>query len=177
MSRPPLRPIIHNNHKYSYFEYLVKFVIKKIEIDDTSGRLKPRLDFTGYNDLIENYKNLKLDEPDKAWELAKNFNMWIEYFSSLNSIFEDLYLDAETYKMKEIAVASYEADNKSVANGSRLANKNEQVIEARKIRNIYKSFYNELSKKIEFLEKAYYHCKSTYQLYQKKEDNDDYSQK
>lgn len=174
MTRPPINPITtKNNSKISYFKYLA--ILAKQYLDDKEYQnenipetLKDTpisLDFSNYNELIEEYKDLTMDSKKKAWQLSRDFNMWAEYFSALANIVQKEYLDAETEKIKVKSIASHDADSDNVSNGKRLSNKDDRVVVARKNRNLLKSFYDELKAKVEFSNRAHYHCKSTYELF------------
>lgn len=139
----------------AYFEYLIKTVRPIIETEGIS------LDFSGYAEVISAYAELQEDDEAGAWTLAKTINGWSEYISSVANLIQKLFLDAETDKLAIQSVCSIRADSTKVANGERLANQDKLVIEARKKRNILKAFYDELIAKSNFLERAYYHCKST----------------
>lgn len=155
MALPPLAPITDGNKQMGYFEKLVRYALDYLKEDGIV------LNFKGYTDTLKKYSSLQEEESDKAWELTKELNAWSEYFSSLSNLIQKLYLDSDTDKIEVQAIASLEADAVKVANGERLANKDKAVVNARKKRNTLKAFYDELESKIRFLERAYYHCKST----------------
>ena len=150
MAIPPLKPV---DGKKSYFEKLCEMSQKHLK--------EVVLNFDGYEDTVQKYRELKEDDISMAWELTKELNAWSEYFSDISSIIQKKYLDAETDKIEVQSVKSIEHGEKSVSAGDRFANTSQEVINARKERNILKSLYDELSLKIKFLERAYYHCKST----------------
>lgn len=156
MALPPLNPIKDADGKQiSYFEKLIKYSVEYLR----PYGIVPN--FKGYTATILEYANLKEEETDKAWKLAKELNAWSEYFSSIANLIQKLYLDSDTDKLEIQAIASYEADANKVANGDRLSNKDKKVVEARKRRNTLKALYDELDAKVKFLERAYYHCKAT----------------
>lgn len=156
MATPPKNPLINNNGvNINYFEKLIEISSEYLEKDGI------KLSFDGYRETLDDYTTLKEDDTSKAWSLIKELNSWSEYFSSVANLIQKLYLDSETDKIETQAIASIEADATKVANGERLSNKDPKVINARKKRNTLKSLHSELESKIKFLERAYYHCKST----------------
>ncbi len=156
MSLPPLSPMRNTDGKpISYFEKLMRYALDYLKEDGI------KLTFEGYTDTIKDYASLQEDEIDKAWRLAKELNAWTEYFSSISNLIQKLYLDSETSKKEVQATVSLNADSVKVANGDRLSNKDPNVVMARRKRNALKAVHDELEAKISFLERAYYHCKST----------------
>lgn len=155
MAKPPVNPIVVNDTPTDYFQHLTEMVKPNFE------EVGIKLNFSGYKETILEYASLKDSDTDKAWQLARDLNMWSEYFSDISNITQKLLLDSETTKIEQIAISSFESDNVKVANGDRLANKDERVVNARRIRNAFKSFFSELEAKVDFLERAYYHCKNT----------------
>lgn len=156
MSLPPLYPLTNESGKQiSYFDKLAEYASNYLKEDGIN------LNFDGYVKTILEYNNLRENDFSKAWELTKKINTWTEYFSGVANLIQKLYLDSETTKIEAQAIASYCADSIKVANGDRLANKDTNVVNARKKRNTLKSFYDELESKIKFMERAYYHCKAT----------------
>lgn len=155
MPNPPKFPLKQNNQSISYFTYLVNSVSSIFEEHGIS------LNFEGYEDTVEEYRKLNYDEFNKTWELAQQLNAWSEYMASIRSNARKLLQDAETDKLSTIATASVIADSAKVANGDRLANKDENVIGIRRRRNAIEAFCDELDAKISFLERAHYFCKST----------------
>jgi len=156
LATPPKNPLTNSNGvNINYFEKLIEISSEYLEKDGIM------LNFDGYRETLEDYTTLKENDTSKAWLLIKELNSWSEYFSSVANLIQKLYLDSETDKIETQAIASIEADATKVANGERLSNKDPKVINARKKRNTLKSLHNELESKIKFLERAYYHCKST----------------
>lgn len=119
--------------------------------------------FDGYTETIEEYKHFNQSDTEMAWKLAKELNAWSEYFSDLANLVQQLYLDAETDKLCKQSTQSINYSEKNVSAGDRSANIQPDVVEARKKRNALKSFYDELLAKVKFLERCYYHCKTTYE--------------
>lgn len=156
MAKPPAASIMTtSNRAINYFELLTIWSMDYLKENNIT------LNFRGYNETIEAYKNLKEDDTKLAWELSRDLNAWSEYFADVANLIQKLYLDADTEKIEVLAIASFEADDKKVANGERLANKDERVVHIRKKRNTLQSFYDELQSKVKFLERAHYHCKAT----------------
>lgn len=156
MPMPPKSPLMNNKGlKINYFQKLAE--IAKPYLDQK----KIRLDFSGYGTTLEEYRSLEDSDIDKAKKLAIELNSWSEYVSSLANLIQKIYLDSETNKNEVISAISYHSDGKSVSNGDRLANQNKKVVNARKERNILKPLYEELNNKVNFLNRAYYHCKQT----------------
>ena len=155
MAKPPISPVKIKEESLNYFDVLVR------EVQPYFDDINIKLSFDGYKDTVKKYSSLKQEDVNNAWEVAKEFNMWSEYFSEICSLTQKLFLDAETEKIEKIAIISTNRDNKNVSNGERLANKDEVVISVRRKRNCLQAFFNELELKIFYLERAYYHCKST----------------
>lgn len=155
MPNPPKFPLKQNNQSITYFMLLVNTVSDIFEAEGI------HLNFEGYEDTVENYRNLKYNDFNRSWELAQELNAWSEYIASIRSNTRKMLQDAETDKMSTIATASVLADGAKVANGDRLANKDENVIAIRRKRNAIEAFCEELDAKIAFLERAHYFCKTT----------------
>lgn len=155
MPNPPKFPLKINGKETTYFDFLVNSVL---EIFTEQGM---DLRFDGYDETIAAYRELKHDDFTGAWNLAQELNAWSEYMSSIRSNARKLLQDAETEKLSTVATASVLADNAKVANGDRLANKDESVIAIRRRRNSIEAFVDELDAKISFLERAHYFCKTT----------------
>lgn len=147
--RPPKLPI---ENKENYFNKL---------IEEVKNYFPFELNFSGFNETVEEYENLDSTDYKKSWELSRDLNVWGEYFSELKSVTEKLYLDAETDKKKIFAEASINKDVTKVANGDRLANKDDSVIKIRKKRNALKAFSLALESKIDFCYRIHHHCKAT----------------
>lgn len=153
MAKPPILPI--NNEK-SYFDRLVEEVIPFYKEQDIS------LNFDGFRDTLEQYSKLDNTDYDRTWKVGKELNMWSEYLADIYALNEKFLLDSETEKNKEFAVASSNVDG-AVSKGDRNAEKDPIVIQARKRRNLLKSFSTALEKKIDFCNTSYHHCKYTCQ--------------
>ena len=171
MSRPPIAPTrspVKPDMMVSYFEHLMIQIGKILKEDNSTIQLN----FKGFRELLSEYSELKIDSYEKAWELARDFNMWAEYFSGIANLIQKEYLDSETKKTELQSIASFDADSTKVANGDRLSNKDERVVKARNSRNAYKAFYDELMNMLSFLERGHYHCKSTYEMAKTLKDKD-----
>ena len=155
MASPPSKPLITDSGNKSYFEKICELAKEYLEEDTII------LNFDGYEQTVEEYKSLSEEDISTAWKLTKELNAWSEYFSDISNLIQKKYLDSETEKMEIQAIKSIEHNEKSVSAGDRHANTDPIVIQKRKKRNILKSLYDELTSKIKFLERAYYHCKST----------------
>lgn len=159
MAKPPVSPVVIDGKPTNYFQILVRSASKYLKEKGIE------LNFKGYTETIIEYTNLQEHEVDKAWRLSQELNAWAEYFSSLANLVQKLYLDAETEKDEIKSIASFHADEKTVSNGNRLSNKDPQVVAARKKRNALKALYEELDAKVQFLIRAHYHCKTTYETF------------
>lgn len=155
MPIPPRFPLKNNPQGQTYFDFLVS------SVSDIFMEYGLELRFDGYDQTIESYTQLKHDDFTNAWNLAQELNAWSEYMASIRSNARKMLQDTETEKLSTIATASILADNTKVANGDRLANKDEAVIAVRRKRNAIEAFVEELDSKISFLERAHYFCKTT----------------
>lgn len=151
MPLPPKNPF--KEKQSTYFIELVNTV------KDDFKRNGIDLNFRGYIETIEEYQNLDYRNKDQVWRVSKSLNSWSEYMSDLKGETKKLFLDAETDKITQIAIASIKYDPKNNSNGKRGADMNEDVIKARKTRNSFDAFYEELDNKVEFLKRAFHHAK------------------
>lgn len=161
MPNPPKFPLKQNNKEITYFDFLVN------NVEDLFREHSLELNFDGYQETLDKYRNLTYSDFSGAWELAQQLNAWSEYMASIRSNARKMLQDAETDKLSIIASASILADGSKVANGDRLANKDESVIAIRRKRNAIEAFCDELDAKIAFLERAHYFCKTTCDWQQK----------
>lgn len=145
---PPKTPI---NGEKTYFQLLCEEANKYIP--------HINLDFTGYEQLVEQYAEVSEHDSDANYELSKVFNAWFEYFSEVANVIQNQFLDAETDKLSIQAERSILASDKNVSAGDRKANTDPDVISARKKRNALKSLYDSLMARGDFCEKAFYQCK------------------
>lgn len=131
------------------------------EVAEYFGNKGLVLKFEGYKETLEQYSHIDFNDYNQCEEMARDFNMWGQYFAELEAYAEKLYLDAETNKIKEYAVASITADKVKVSNGDRLANKDESVVKARRTRNLLKAFYDLLESNKDYCYTSHHHCKDT----------------
>ena len=152
---PPSNPIMSNDGKsISYLEKLCE--ISKPYL----AQYKINVNLAGYKETCNKYFTLNQSEHEKAWELAQELNAWSQYLSSYSNLIQDLYLDSETEKKNVQSEKSIEFSDK-VASGDRFANTKTEVISARKKRNALKALYDAFVAEVNFLERAFYACKST----------------
>lgn len=170
MAKPPISPMtikINDIDKHiDYFEFLV---LKASEIMKKDGI---RINIKGYKETVEEYRALEENNLEKMWILAKDLNAWSEYLSGLCNLIQKYYLDSETKKAEVLSIVSINSDQERVTNGKRIADQHKDVILVRQQRNTLQSFYNELEAKVKFLERAHYHCKTTYDNSIKRQIND-----
>lgn len=142
-----------NPPKNKYFNYMIK----------TGTELLPdvSLDFTGYDELIESLKQFNYSDTASAWEISQQCNAWCEYIADLKAIIHQKLADAETDKKVVISIASSKADDKKVANGDRLANKEPEVVKIRKYRNFLEALLQLLEDKHQFLIQSHYFTRMT----------------
>lgn len=152
MAKPPLLPI---EDRQDYFDRLIEEIIPYFNAKNIP------LSFDGYKETVKEYSELNSSNVDLCWRLSRDFCMWGEYYSNLKALTEKMFLDAETEKKKEYAVASIAEDINKVANGDRLANKNPKVVALRRDRNLLQSFITVLESKIDYCYKCHHHCKAT----------------
>ena len=172
MAKPPATAItITRNNKQlelSYFEHLTLIVHDLLSSEGLLEKDGLKLNIKGYTETVEEYKNLEENNLDAVWQLAKDLNAWSDYLSSMANLIQKYYLDSETEKAQMLSVVSINADHERVSNGKRIADQDKKVVSVRKKRNVLQSYYNELESKVKFLERAHYHCKSTYDSAMKK---------
>lgn len=142
-----------NPPKNQYFNYMIETA--------NSLDLGFSLDFTGYEALIESLKSFKYEDTKRAWEISQECNAWCEYIADLKAIIQQKLADAETDKKEIIADASSRADDKKVANGDRLANKDPEVVKIRKYRNFLEALLQLLEDKHQFLVQSHYFTRMT----------------
>lgn len=155
MAMPPMSPIRRGVAQLNYFDLLVEQVTPFFKENGIE------LDFSGYRELERIFGSLKMEDAESSWELARRANAWSEYFSDLKNLTKKYLADTEAEKLKIFAIASTTADVEKVANGNRLADKDENVVAIRRIRNGLEAFYEALEAKVEYLERMHYFCKST----------------
>ena len=165
MPMPPKTPVNVDGTPMDYFDAII------LEVEDIYREANLPLDFTGYLETINNFTELSFDDFETSYQLAEELFAWSDYVNNLKGLTKKLLLDAETEKITEIAKASVKADDTKVANGERLANKDENVILARKKRNTLEAFYDLLEAKSNLLNQAFYFCKSTCDWERKSQSN------
>ena len=158
---PPKNPIEgKDGNKISHLEKICEIAKPYLDL------YKIQINLHGYRETCDAYFSLKQTEYEKAWELAQELNAWSQYISSYSNLIQDLFLDSETEKLSVQSEKSIEFSDK-VATGDRYANTKNEVISARKKRNALKSLYDAMVAEVEFLERAFYACKSTNEWGQK----------
>lgn len=156
MAMPPDMPIKKGENNMTYFQYLTYMAAPIIHGYDEDINL----DFTGYFETIKTYKTMGIMEWKKALELSKELNAWSEYFSELSNLMQKTFLDVDLRSNERQALISINYDPQYVSNGNRLAYQDKETIVMQQHRNIIKAFNDELSAKVKFLERSFYHCKS-----------------
>lgn len=160
MAKPPISPIkVTINNKETNIDYFEFLLLKASDIMKKDGI---RINVKGYKETVDEYKTLEENDLEKMWILAKDLNAWSEYLSGLCNLIQKYYLDSETKKAEVLSIVSINSDQERVTNGKRLADQHKDVILVRQQRNTLQAFYNELEAKVKFLERAHYHCKTTY---------------
>lgn len=142
-----------NPPKNKYFDQMIKMA--------NEANLGLCFDFTGYEQLVDQLKNFKLADTESAWEISQQCNAWCEYIADLKALVQQKLADAETDKKLIIAEASAKADDKKVANGDRLANKDSNVVQIRKYRNFLEALLQLLEDKHQFLIQSHYFARMT----------------
>lgn len=155
MPMPPKTPVNIQGVPMDYFDAII------LQVKDIYEEANLPLNFEGYEETISSFTKLEHNNFELSYQLAEELFAWNDYFNNLKSLTKKLLLDAETDKISEIANASIKADAEKVANGERLANKDSNVINARKKRNALEAFYDLLESKSILLNQAFYFCKST----------------
>ena len=155
MSLPPKMPL---GGTQNYFDFLKE----KVSIDfeqQSSPDKKIVLNFEGLNQLLEMYNDINFEDAALCVNFSKAFNLWAMYVGSIKSITKKFWQDSKAIRIEQTAIASKNADEKSVANGDRCANKDQAVINARYRENSFESFYGSLSELEEFLIRCHYEVK------------------
>lgn len=154
MAMPP----VLKNKDSSYLNILLK---NAEEILKENGLI---IDLTGYYETMLKLYSLEMSDVAGAWELSMELNAWSDYLGDIRSNCKKILSDLEAEKMSTIAAASLSADKGKVANGDRLANKDEKVVQIRKKRNTMQSLCDLLDSKVIYLERAHYMCKKTFEI-------------
>lgn len=150
-------PVLRDKNK-SYLKILLS---SAEEILKENGLI---IDLTGFDETIQKLYTLKMSDIPSAWELSMELNAWSDYLGDIRSNCKKILSDLEAEKMSTIATASLTADKGKVANGDRLANKDEKVVQIRKKRNTMQSLCDLLDSKVIYLERAHYMCKKTFEI-------------
>ena len=155
MSLPPRLPL---GGTQSYFDFIKEKVAVDFEQQSSPDR-KVELNFEGLNELLDMYNHINYEDAALCITFSKAFNLWAMYVASIKTITKKFWQDAKTIRIEQTAIASKNADEKSVANGDRCANKDKAVIDARNRENSFESFYSILSELEDFLIRCHYEVK------------------
>jgi hypothetical protein len=153
----PLPPRLPFNNT-TYFEFLKT----KVEPDFNKIKLNENpfeLNFDGLPKLLEMYTNIDYQNVEECVNFSRSFNLWSVYLSIVKAITKKFWLDTTTLRIERVARASKAADEKSVANGDRCANKDTLVIEARNAENSFESFFMSLNELEAFMNRCHYEVK------------------
>lgn len=155
MSLPPRLPL---GSTKTYFDFLKEKVSTDFEKQNINGK-HFELNFEGLNELLELYNDIDFDDTALCVKFSRSFNLWAMYVSSIKGASKKFWLDSSSLRIAQTAIASKNADEKSVANGDRCANKDQNVINARCSENSFESFHNALGELEEFLIRCHYEVK------------------
>lgn len=155
MALPPRLPIAGTQ---SYFDFLKSQVAPDFEKQNINGK-HFELNFDGLNELLELYNQINYEDIELCIRFSRSFNLWAMYISAVRGITKKFWLDATTERIKQTAIASKNADEKSVANGDRCANKDEKVVNARRTENSFEAFYHSLKQLEDFIIRCHYEVK------------------
>ena len=148
MAKPPIL-------KRDYFQIMID------EVKPYYHQIGIDLTFEGYKETVDEYSISKYDDFEQMWKLSRDFHMWGEYFTEIKALTEKYFLDSEIEEKKIFAITSINADITKVSSGDRIANKSIEVINARRNKNLLKSFLTVLDSKIDSAYKVHHHCKAT----------------
>lgn len=137
----------------TYFD----FFIKLIEEDAKNKNLN--INYNGLARIKEEYININKNDKEALWRLTNSLNMWCDFFSDLSDISNKLALNANTEKIRQIAVSSIAYDGKNSTNGKRGADMDPLVVDARNVRNSFESMQKAFENKARFFERGFYICK------------------
>ena len=153
----------------------IEIIIKHFEFITESARpyiedsgFKLNFNYSEYAELLLKIKNLSIDKPIESFELAKDIDDWIKYFSNLHSICIKLLADSEAYEKRTYAYISLTSNKDSqdnVSKGNRFADQDDLVLKCRLKKNALKAYTDTLEKKIKELERNFYLAKATYSNY------------
>lgn len=156
MALPPKSPI---NKTQGYFDFLKDKTsnnFAKFSLDKEHAFI---LNLNGLDNLLDEYNNINFENVALCLDFSKAFNLWATYVGCMKSLTKKFWLDTKSMRISQTAVASKKADEKSVANGNRFANKDENVVNARYTENDFESFYGMLENLEEFLIRCHYEIK------------------
>ena len=139
----------------TYFDFFIN-TIKK-----TTDEKELNIDYSGLYKIKDEFVRAKRDDKEYLWNLCKALNAWSNHFSELGDVSNILALNANTEKIKQIAVSSTEYDIKNATNGKRGADKDPRVVKARMERNCFESLQIACDNKVKFFDKSFYISKDT----------------
>lgn len=137
----------------TYFDFFISLV------EDDALSKNFNINYNGLSKIKEEYINIDRNNKEAVWKLTNSLNLWCDFFSDLSDVSNKLALNANTHKIKQIAISSIEYDNKNATNGKRGADMNPLVVEARNVRNSFESMQKAFENKARFFERGFYICK------------------
>lgn len=158
MTLPPSLPCkIQNDlgvfEDVTYFDFFIKLVK-----EDAKGK-NLDINYNGLSKIKEEYIRVNKNDKEALWRLTNSLNMWCDFFYDLSDIANKLALNANTEKIRQIAVSSIAYDGKNSTNGKRGADMDELVVNARNVRNSFEAMQKAFENKAKFFERAFYICK------------------
>lgn len=158
MTLPPSLPCkIQNDlgvfEDVTYFDFFIKLVK-----EDAKGK-NLDINYNGLSKIKEEYIKVNKNDKEALWRLTNSLNMWCDFFYDLSDIANKLALNANTEKIRQIAVSSIAYDGKNSTNGKRGADMDELVVNARNVRNSFEAMQKAFENKAKFFERAFYICK------------------
>ena len=137
----------------TYFDFFIKLVK-----EDAKGK-NLDINYNGLSKIKEEYIKVNKNDKEALWRLTNSLNMWCDFFYDLSDIANKLALNANTEKIRQIAVSSIAYDGKNSTNGKRGADMDELVVNARNVRNSFEAMQKAFENKAKFFERAFYICK------------------
>ena len=158
MTLPPSLPCKIQNDlgvfdDVTYFDFFIKLVK-----EDAKGK-NLDINYNGLSKIKEEYIRVNKNDKEALWRLTNSLNMWCDFFYDLSDIANKLALNANTEKIRQIAVSSIAYDGKNSTNGKRGADMDELVVNARNVRNSFEAMQKAFENKAKFFERAFYICK------------------
>lgn len=158
MTLPPSFPCKLENElgileDVTYFDFFINLVKDDAKVKNLN------INYNGLTKIKEEYMHIDKNDKEKLWRLTNSLNMWCDFFYDLSDIANKLALNANTEKIRQIAVSSIAYDGKNSTNGKRGADMDELVVNARNIRNSFESMQKAFENKAKFFERAFYICK------------------